>query len=106
MPGDPGATVVTNACVLLPYTRDCGCNGHPAFPTPFFCWAKVLSTTRALAAARTRRCILTSLRAQRSNPSGNKEARVDCFASLAMTTSFLSAHAGDPVFREADIEID
>jgi hypothetical protein len=35
MPGDPGATVVTNACVLLPYTRGCGCNGHPAFPTPF-----------------------------------------------------------------------
>jgi hypothetical protein len=34
MPGDPGATVVTNACVLLPYTRGCGCNGHPAFPTP------------------------------------------------------------------------
>jgi hypothetical protein len=34
MPGDPGATVVTNACVLLLYTRGCGCNGHPAFPTP------------------------------------------------------------------------
>jgi hypothetical protein len=34
MPGDPGATVVTNACVLLPYTRGCGCNGHPAFPAP------------------------------------------------------------------------
>jgi hypothetical protein len=33
--GCPGATVVTNACVLLPYTRGCGCNGHPAFPTPF-----------------------------------------------------------------------
>src|ERR1019366_5434002 len=32
--GCPGATVVTNACVLLPYTRGCGCNGHPAFPTP------------------------------------------------------------------------
>src|SRR3984885_12357195 len=34
IPGDPGATVVTNACVLLPYTRGCGCNGHPAFPAP------------------------------------------------------------------------
>jgi hypothetical protein len=34
MPGDLGATVVTNACVLLPYTRGCGCNGHPAFPAP------------------------------------------------------------------------
>src|SRR6185312_13444462 len=35
MPGDPGATVVTNACVLLLTTRGCGCNGHPAFPAPF-----------------------------------------------------------------------
>jgi hypothetical protein len=35
MPGDPGATVVTNACVLLLYTRGCGCDGHPAFPAPF-----------------------------------------------------------------------
>src|ERR1700729_2998326 len=34
MPGDPSATVVTNACVLLLYTRGCGCNGHPAFPAP------------------------------------------------------------------------
>ena len=35
MPGDPGATVVTNSCVYYFYTRGCGCNGHPAFPTPF-----------------------------------------------------------------------
>src|ERR1700733_14302931 len=34
MPGDPGATVWTNAGVLLPYTRGCGCNGPPAFPAP------------------------------------------------------------------------
>ena len=34
MPGDPGATVVTNACVYYSYTRGCGCNGHPAFPAP------------------------------------------------------------------------
>jgi hypothetical protein len=40
MPGDPGATVVTNACALLPYTRGCGCNGHPAFPTPFDFWGE------------------------------------------------------------------
>ena len=35
MPGDPGATVVTNARAYYHYTRGCGCNGHPAFPTPF-----------------------------------------------------------------------
>jgi hypothetical protein len=35
MPGDPGATVVTNARAYYHTTRGCGCNGHPAFPTPF-----------------------------------------------------------------------
>jgi hypothetical protein len=34
MPGDPGATVVTNACAFYHCARGCGCNGHPAFPTP------------------------------------------------------------------------
>jgi hypothetical protein len=34
MPGDPGATVVTNARATYHYTRGCGCNGHPAFPAP------------------------------------------------------------------------
>ena len=34
MPGDPGATVVTNARAYYLYTRGCGCNGHPAFPAP------------------------------------------------------------------------
>ena len=35
MPGDSGATVVTNARAYYHYTRGCGCIGHPAFPTPF-----------------------------------------------------------------------
>jgi hypothetical protein len=35
MPGDPGATVVTNACAFYHCARGCGCKGHPAFPTPF-----------------------------------------------------------------------
>src|SRR6201996_3458999 len=34
MPGDSGATVVTNARATTFYTRGCGCIGHPAFPTP------------------------------------------------------------------------
>jgi hypothetical protein len=33
--GCPGATVVTNACAFYYCARGCGCNGHPAFPTPF-----------------------------------------------------------------------
>jgi len=32
--GCPGATVVTNACATTLCARGCGCNGHPAFPTP------------------------------------------------------------------------
>src|SRR3569832_453251 len=34
MPGDPGATVVTNSCALSLCARGCGCAWHPAFPTP------------------------------------------------------------------------
>ena len=34
MPGDSGATVVTNARAFYTTTRGCGCNGHPAFPAP------------------------------------------------------------------------
>src|SRR3984957_17346329 len=34
MPGDPGATVVTNACAFYHCARGYGCNGHPAFPAP------------------------------------------------------------------------
>src|ERR1700761_1864420 len=34
MPGDSGATVVTNARATTLTTRGCGCIGHPAFPTP------------------------------------------------------------------------
>jgi hypothetical protein len=34
MPGDPGATVVTCLRAFYFCTQGCGCNGHPAFPTP------------------------------------------------------------------------
>jgi hypothetical protein len=34
MPGDPGATVVANACAFYHCARGYGCNGHPAFPAP------------------------------------------------------------------------
>src|SRR6266851_3826088 len=34
MPGESGATVVTNSCAFYFCTRGCGCGGHPAFPTP------------------------------------------------------------------------
>jgi len=34
MPGDPGVTVVTNACAFYQYTRGCGRIERPAFPAP------------------------------------------------------------------------
>jgi hypothetical protein len=52
MPGDPGATVVTNACAFYHCARGCGCNGHPAFPTPS--WAEGSCTPRAPSAPRER----------------------------------------------------
>ena len=68
MPGDPGATVVTNSCAFYFCTRGCGCVGHPAFPTPSGVEDKC--KTRAHRAAGTRRHVhlLSSLRAKPSNP--------------------------------------
>src|SRR5712664_3080969 len=34
MPGDPGGPVVNTRVLPAHCTRGCGCNGHPAFPTP------------------------------------------------------------------------
>src|ERR1700742_2915759 len=34
MPGCSGGLVVTCSCAFHFRTRGCGCNGHPAFPTP------------------------------------------------------------------------
>src|ERR1700721_3530173 len=56
MPGDPGAPVVTNARVYYHYTRGCGCNGHPAFPTPSK-GRRILATTRTHRAAGSQICV-------------------------------------------------
>jgi hypothetical protein len=42
MPGDSGATVVTNACAFYHCARGYGCNGHPAFPAPPLGWRHAL----------------------------------------------------------------
>ena len=93
MPGDPGATVVTNACVLLPYTRGCGCNGHPAFPAPpwgsahALCWADRSCTTRARRAAGTRRRVDPRMRviARESGRSSIPRCQVDKTEKLRRT---------------------
>jgi hypothetical protein len=52
MPGDPGATVVTNACAFYHCARGCGCNGHPAFPTPSILGRISCNNSSAFRAAR------------------------------------------------------
>src|SRR5438309_6206084 len=49
MPGVPGEPRGDYARVVLFFpTRDCGCNGHPAFPAPSVCFrAQRFCTTRA-----------------------------------------------------------
>ena len=93
--GCPGATVVTNARAYYSTRAAAGATGtrHSPLPfwgsaTPFFCWAKVSSTTRALDAARSRRCILPSLRAQRSNPLLLLYCLMDCFAEPVIGRAF------------------
>jgi hypothetical protein len=73
--GCSGATVVTNACAFYHTTRGCGCNGHPAFPTPSVFRGVIFGhTPGAVRVAgmrgRVSSCVLASLRGaeRRSNP--------------------------------------
>jgi hypothetical protein len=92
MPGDPGATVVTNSCALLHFAHEAaGATGTRHSPLPLGVaprplWADRSCTTRAHCAAGTRRYILSSLRGakRRSNPL-LLFCLMDCFASLATT---------------------
>src|SRR6266481_3920875 len=54
MPGDPGATVVTTVC-FLPMHTGCGCNGHPAFPTPSVLGGRFWQTSGAMCRGARRR---------------------------------------------------
>jgi hypothetical protein len=82
MPGDPGATVVTNARAYYSTRAAAGATGTRHSPRPL--WADRSCTTRAPYVARMRSRILPSLRAKRSNPFFLR-GYMDCFASLAMT---------------------
>ncbi len=116
MPGDPGATVVTNACAFYHCARGCGCIGHPAFPAPFlgsrrsllgvaprpsFRGGSSMHNSGALRGEKIEvRHIVIASEAKQSILSSRY---MDCFVAslLAMTIYFLSspAKAGDPVFR-------
>ena len=84
MPGDPGATVVTNARVYYTPRAAAGATGTRHSPRPL--WAKGSCTTRARRAAGMRRCILPSL------PATN--AKRLCNGAKATTQSILSSWLG------------
>jgi hypothetical protein len=85
MPGDPGATVVTNACAFYHCARGCGCNGHPAFPTASL-GGSFLHNSGATRRGDVKACVV-SADASSSQPSS-------------------PAKAGDPVFRDAYVGIE
>jgi hypothetical protein len=59
--------VTTLVCFVLFRTRGCGCNGHPAFPTPsFFQGEEFMHDSGASRREIAELC--ASLRAKRSNP--------------------------------------
>src|ERR1700730_1002847 len=71
MPGDSGVLVVTRVrSTTTKGTRDRGCSGHPAFPTPSK--GREINAQLGRIAPRGREVVsgirATSLRAQRSNP--------------------------------------
>src|SRR3979490_3070553 len=89
MPGDLGATVVTNSCVLfLSHAR---LRGHwaPGIPPALIVQGrKNPCIIRAHRAAGILRCVPPSLRAKRSNPAlARRKRKLDCFvvSLLAMT---------------------
>jgi hypothetical protein len=95
MPGDPGATVVTNARVYYTPRAAAGATGtrHSPLPpwgspTPFA--GRIVHAQLGRIAPRDHGFIFelsASLRAQRSNPLLLLYGLMDCFASLAMTIS-------------------
>src|SRR6202790_1565296 len=58
MPGDPGATVVTNSCATYTLRTRLRVQRAPGIPHAL-CWADRLGTTRAQRVARWRRCVWT-----------------------------------------------
>src|SRR6266851_2512384 len=53
MPGDSGVLVYSCAFFInAKRARGCGCNGHPAFPTPSVFKGETTATPRALSVAR------------------------------------------------------
>ena len=75
MPGDSGATVVTNARATYFYTRGCGCIGHPAFPTPSMFRAKRLANL-GQSMSRERGVVFSTVARMSAAISGHSSSRI------------------------------
>jgi len=85
MPGDSGVLVVTRVrSTTTKCTRGRGCNGHPAFPTPSK-GRKIHQRLGRIARRGRRRAFGRHCERSEAIHKAAKE-RMDCFASLAMTT--------------------
>src|ERR1700738_4035636 len=66
MPGDPGGPVATTlVCYLHTCTRGCGCNGHPAFPTPSVFEGRIVQAQLGRIAPREREVVSRGFRSGR-----------------------------------------
>src|SRR5229473_410814 len=89
MPGDSGVLVVTRVrSTTTKCTRDRGCSGHPAFPTPFL--GRKINAQLGRIAPRDRE-VAFGRHCERSEAIHTFSlcGFMDCFASLAMTVSAL-----------------
>jgi len=101
MPGDPGATVVTNARVYYHYTRGCGCIEHPAFPTPSL-GGNHMHNPGASRRGNADVCLLSSLRGaeRRSNP-----LFLSAVLWIASRSLSSGAHSRGPLARNDDPKV-
>src|SRR6266700_1496295 len=82
--GDSGVLVVTRVrSTTTKCTRDRGCNGHPAFPTPSL-GGRFFNDSSALRCEAANVCLVVIASAVKQSIAPRKE-RMDCFAALAMT---------------------
>src|SRR5712692_844352 len=91
MPGDSGVLVVTRVrSTNTKCTRDRGCSGHPAFPTPST--GREIHAQLGRIAPRDRECAF-AIGAVIARSEATKQSvlsfrgEMDCFASLAMTAT-------------------
>src|ERR1700685_666370 len=95
MPGDPGATVVTNSCVLF-FTREAaGAAGARHSPRPDFGARRIHEATRVHFAPRVRRLMFAVI--ARSEATKQSIFQYDTISGFASLTGLRTSDRRDPV---------